>query len=156
MARPTPIKAGEALDTKDVAEAFSAVFKLGVGVFANPAYSTIRPAGAWDTSLFDQQFVIPLANGETSPHTTPAGVLSDIVWLRQEQLLGAITQCEIPDEWPAGGLFDIFVLAVLEPMQKALSVAVDAGFTKPFGCEETEEIEVAREAQAPRDVAWLL
>ena len=151
--RPSSHEAFEALETKEVAESFSAAFKLGVGVFANPSYSSMRPTVGAGSDVFDRQFVIPLPNGQTSPHTTPSGVLSDTVWLRQDHLLTAITQCEIPEHWPPGGLLDVFVLAVLEPAQKFLGVAVDAGFSKPFSCEEEVEEETNADCRSPRDAA---
>ncbi|CAE7027788.1 CSNK1A1 [Symbiodinium natans] len=139
--RVAPHEATEALDTKDVAEAFSGAFRLGVGIFSNPAFSSVRPTSVGQpASIFDKQFVIPLPSGETLPHTTPS-VLSEIVWLRQDQLLGAISQNEMPEKWQPGGLLDIFLLAIVEPSQKTLSVAVDAGFTMPFGCEDMDEEE---------------
>ena len=141
MERVAPHEATEALDTKDVAEAFSGAFRLGVGIFSNPAFSSVRPTSVGQpASIFDKQFVIPLPSGETLPHTTPS-VLSEIVWLRQDQLLGAISQNEMPEKWQPGGLLDIFLLAIVEPSQKTLSVAVDAGFTMPFGCEDMDEEE---------------
>ncbi|CAE7890602.1 CKL2 [Symbiodinium microadriaticum] len=142
----------DSLDTKDIIEKFSAAVKLGVGIFANPTFSSVRPTG--EESLFDKQFVIPLASGKTAPHSTPSGVVSDIVWLRQDQMLTSVSQSEIPEHWPPAGLLDVFILAVLEPAQKTLSVAVDAGFTKPFGCEDMEpELEEEPEkSQSPWDV----
>ena len=145
----------DSLDTKDVIEKLSAAVKLGVGIFANPTFSSVRPTG--EESLFDKQFVIPLASGKTTPHSTPSGAVSDIVWLRQDQMLTSVAQSEIPDHWPPAGLLDVFILAVLEPAQKTLSVAVDAGFTKPFGCEDMEPDveEEPDKSQSPWDETWL-
>ena len=156
MERPRFLdREADSLDTKDIIEKFSAAVKLGVGIFANPTFSSVRPTG--EESLFDKQFVIPLASGKTAPHSTPSGVVSDIVWLRQDQMLTSVSQSEIPEHWPPAGLLDVFILAVLEPAQKTLSVAVDAGFTKPFGCEDMEpELEEEPEkSQSPWDEAWL-
>lgn len=142
----------DSLDTKDVIEKLSAAVKLGVGIFANPTFSSVRPTG--EESLFDKQFVIPLASGKTTPHSTPSGAVSDIVWLRQDQMLTSVAQSEIPDHWPPAGLLDVFILAVFEPAQETLSVAVDAGFTKPFGCEDMEPDveEEPDKSQSPWDV----
>lgn len=69
------------------------------------------------------------------------GTLTEVARLRPDQMVAALGECDLPSEWPSGGLFDCFLMIVLEPHLKEMRVAVDAAFTKPYGDFEEEEAE---------------
>ncbi len=128
--RPSPSSskyASNPILAKTVTHKFSEAFQISTGIFTNPAQSM---AGE------EEQGVSFSTNKEKV-----IGTLTEVARLRPDQMVAALGECDLPSEWPPGGLFDCFLIIVLEPHLKEMRVAVDVAFTKPYGVFEEEEAE---------------
>ena len=142
--RPLPSSSRDAstsIQTKAVTAKFADAFQISSGIFTNPAQSISG----------DESQGMVFSNGERM-----LGSLTEVARLRPDQMVSALEECDLPSEWPPGGLFDCFLVVVLEPHLKEMRVAADATFTKAFGVfaedsEETNE-ETNEESNDSREV----
>jgi len=128
--RPSPSSskyASTPILAKTVTHKFSEAFQISTGIFTNPAQSMAGEEEEGVSFSTSKEKVI--------------GTLTEVARLRPDQMVAALGECDLPSEWPSGGLFDCFLMIVLEPHLKEMRVAVDAAFTKPYGDFEEEEAE---------------
>lgn len=149
MKRPPPSSskfASTPILLKAVTSKFAEAFQISTGIFTNPAYSML---GEEDQGL----------EGPTSKVNKEKmmGTLIEVARFRPEEMVSALGECDLPKEWPPGGLFDCFLIVVLEPHLKEMRVAVDAALTKPYGVFEEGTVESLdedgnKDGQQPADV----
>lgn len=151
-------KASKPCLAKGAVHAFAEAFQISTGIFTNPVKT-----GAGDEQVDKSQDLLVFAR----ERATIMGSLVEVGKLKPEQMVSALTSCDLPIYWPPDGCFDCFVAVVLEPHLKEMRVAVDAAFTESLEAEDAQadagdenasevESEIGRSDDEARKVPILL